>query len=305
MNSNLKATILLLLTTVFWGGNFVIGKVVVQTIPPFIMAFFRWGIALVFLGALVYKEGLPSKLLIKKYWLEIGIMALSGISAFNTLVYFAVKYTTSVNAALVNALSPMVILILSTIVIKEKLGWFQGFGGLLSFLGVLTVISRGDLSVLLHWDFNLGDLLMIIAVILWGIYSILMKKVTAEISSIQVTSISAFIGWIALIPFALYEYIQVKPLHFNLVNISGLLYIGIFASFLAFLWWNKGVIQLGAGKAAVFLNLIPFFAALLSYLFLKDQLVHTQIIGGILIISGVMLANSNQWMKHFKQIERQ
>ena len=305
MSHQLKATILLLLTTLFWGGNFVIGKIVVQTIPPFIMAFIRWGIALIFLLPLFYKEGLPAKALIMKYWREILVMAFSGIFAFNTLVYFAVSYTTSVNAALVNALSPVVILILSTIFIKEKLGWFQGIGGAISFLGVLTVISRGDIAVLLHWNFNLGDLLMIIAVILWGIYSILMKKVTAEISSIQVTTISAFVGWLILIPFALMEYIQVKPLVFTATNTLGLLYIGIFASFLAFLWWNKGVIQLGAGKAAVFLNLIPLFAALLSYLFLKESLVLTQVIGGILIISGVMLANSHQWMQHFKQIDRQ
>ena len=175
MDQNKKAILILLFTTAFWGGNFVVGKVVVGSVPPFVMSFARWSIALLLLIPLLYKKGWPELSQIRQHWKTIVVMAITGVFGFNTLVYFSVKYTTSVNAALVNALTPVVIVLLSTIFLAEKMNSKQIIGVFLSFLGVLVVVSKGSVQTFTSFNFNTGDIIMIVAVILWSIYSILMK----------------------------------------------------------------------------------------------------------------------------------
>lgn len=302
MDQKKKAIIYLLFTTAFWGGNFVIGRVVVQYLSPFMMSFGRWTIALSLLIPLMVKKGLPNREELIKHWKSILIMAITGVFGFNTLVYFAVKYTTSVNAALVNSLTPVVIVILSALFLAERLTARQLSGVFLSLIGVLVVISQGSLQTFFPLQLNLGDMIMVVAVFLWGIYSILMKKVTKTISSLTVTTLSAIIGWILLIPFAVWEFISADLIQLNLTSISGLFYIGIFASVLAFLGWNEGVIHLGPGKSSVFLNLIPVFAALFSFVFLHEGLSWYQLIGGFLVVMGVMMTMT---MQHISRQNRQ
>jgi len=300
MDKNKKAILFLIFTTLFWGGNFVVGKLVVSTVPPFVMAFIRWGIALIFLIPLLFRGGMPSKALLQKHWKSILTMSITGVFGFNTLVYFAVQYTTSVNASLVNALSPVIILILSSIILHERLNGIQLFGAIFSFIGVLIVVSHGTIQTFLQFQFNTGDILMVIAVILWAVYSIVMKKVTVHIPSLSIIAINALIGWLLIMPFAIWEWTQTELIRFDFTSSVGLLYIGIFASFLAFLWWNEGVIHLGPSKAGVFLNLIPVFAAILSPLILKEGLSSNQLIGGLIVIVGVFITNfdrSNLFLK--------
>ncbi len=297
MNKKQKAYIILLFTTAFWGGNFVFGKVVVATIPPFIMSFTRWTIALSLLIPLLYKIGWPEYKQIRGYLKYIFIMAITGVFGFNTLVYFSVKYTTSVNAALVNSLSPVAIVILSSIFLTEKLSFKQFIGIFISFTGVLVVISQGNFQTFQELHFNIGDLLMMIAVLLWAIYSIFMKKLTVHLKSITITTISAIFGWLLLAPFALWEIFHTSSIKFSGTSVAGLIYIGVFASVLAFLGWNEGVIHLGPGKSSVFLNLIPVFAAIFSFIFLQEKLLMHQIIGGIVVISGVLITNISSLKK--------
>lgn len=297
MDSKKKAMLFLLFTTSFWGGNFVVGKVVVNLVPPFIMSFSRWAVALVILIPLLNRVGWPKKELLIKHWKSLIVMGISGVFGFNSLVYFAVKHTTPVNAALVNGLTPIVIIILSTIFLADKLSLNQLLGILLSFVGVIIVISQGTIETLTDFQFNAGDLIMLIAVVLWGIYSILMKKLTVHMSSLAITTYSAIIGWTLLIPFAVWEYFSISSIQFNFTSITRLLYIGIFASVLAFLGWNEGVIHLGPSKASVFVNLIPVFAAIFSFIFLHEKLLLHQLLGGALVVMGVLTTNYRDLLK--------
>jgi len=291
MDPKKKALLFLVFTTAFWGGNFVVGKVVVQFIQPFMMSMSRWAIALSLLIPLLYRQGWPERKTWINHWKSFLFMGITGVFGFNTLVYFAVKYTTSVNAALVNSLTPVVIVILSGVFLSEKLTVKQLMGVFFSFVGVVIVVSQGDIGTFLQLQWNTGDMIMVIAVLFWGIYSILMKRVTVTIDSLTATTFSAIIGWLLLIPFAIWEVMQTNHLQWNITSITGLLYIGVFASVLAFLGWNEGVIQLGPGKASVFINLIPVFAAIFSFIFLHEGLSLYQLLGGGFVITGVLITN--------------
>lgn len=289
--NRITAFILLVTATALWGGNFVIGRGFVDTLPPFALALFRWIVAFFVLLPFGWKELKNNRSLWKEHRIAIFFMALTGIAMFNTLVYIAVHYTTSINASLINSSTPIMIMILSFLFLREKLSWQQISGIILSLIGVLWIISRGDLSTIISFSFNKGELWMLLAVATWAIYSILVKKYGGIFPQYGSFLLTIIIGIILLIPFAGYEYMGSATYTFNWFSILGVLYIGIFASIVAFLCWNKAVIHIGPGKAAPFLNLIPVFATIFAILFLHEKLILAQVVGGTLVILGVILSS--------------
>lgn len=280
--------ILLLLATVLWGGNFVIGKAVANTVPPFTLSFLRWCVALVVFLPIAWKPlKRDFKQIIKHYKIVI-ILGITGVASFNTLVYIGVHYTTSINASLMNMLTPVFIYLLSFIFLKEHLTRFQLIGTAISFIGVLLIISHGSLQSLVHFTFNKGDLIVIIAVVLWSIYSLLVKQYAKELPGQSTFFASIVVGIIILLPFFLYEQ-QTMPtaIDWNGLALFAVGYTGIFASIVAFLSWNTGVVRYGANRAGIYLNFIPVFAAVFAVLFLDETLFWSQIIGGVFVIAGV------------------
>lgn len=289
--NRLTVLFLLVTATALWGGNFVIGRSFVNTLPPFALALFRWIVAFFTLLPFGLKELKNNRKIWKEHRIALLFMALTGIAMFNTLVYIAVHYTTSINASLINSSTPIMIMILSVIFLREKLSWKQGIGIILSLIGVLFIISRGEWSQILSLTFNKGEMWMLLAVTTWAIYSILVKKFGGIFPQYGSFLYTIIVGIIMLIPFASYEYIKGATYIWNLHSVLGILYVGIFASIVAFLCWNKAVIHIGPGKAAPFLNLIPVFATVFAILFLNEQLMLTQVIGGALVIVGVFISS--------------
>ncbi|HSH26059.1 MAG TPA: DMT family transporter [Massilibacterium sp.] len=289
--NRLTVLFLLVTATALWGGNFVIGRSFVNTLPPFALALFRWIVAFFTLLPFGLKELKNNRKIWKEHRIALLFMALTGIAMFNTLVYIAVHYTTSINASLINSSTPIMIMILSVIFLREKLSWKQGIGIILSLIGVLFIISRGEWSQILSLTFNKGEMWMLLAVTTWAIYSILVKKFGGIFPQYGSFLYTIIVGIIMLIPFASYEYIKGATYIWNLHSVLGVLYVGIFASIVAFLCWNKAVIHIGPGKAAPFLNLIPVFATVFAILFLNEQLMLTQVIGGALVIVGVFISS--------------
>lgn len=289
--NRLTVLFLLVTATALWGGNFVIGRSFVNTLPPFALALFRWIVAFFTLLPFGLKELKNNQKIWKEHRIALLFMALTGIAMFNTLVYIAVHYTTSINASLINSSTPIMIMILSVIFLREKLSWKQGIGIILSLIGVLFIISRGEWSQILSLTFNKGEMWMLLAVTTWAIYSILVKKFGGIFPQYGSFLYTIIVGIIMLIPFASYEYIKGATYIWNLHSVLGVLYVGIFASIVAFLCWNKAVIHIGPGKAAPFLNLIPVFATVFAILFLNEQLMLTQVIGGALVIVGVFISS--------------
>lgn len=279
---------LLLIATILWGGNFVIGRAVANDLPPFTLAFLRWCVALIVFLPITYTALKRDWLQIKKHWIIVIILGFTGVASFNTLVYIALHYTTSINASLMNMLTPVIIYILSFIFLKEKLNRNQVIGTAFSFIGVMTIISNGSLKTLQHFTFNKGDLIVIIAVVLWSIYSLLVKQYAKELPGQSTFLISIVVGIVILLPFYIHESLTTTmAIHWSLTSISAVLYTGILASIVAFIAWNTGVIRWGANRAGIYLNFIPVFASIFAVLFIGETLLTSQLIGGLLVVLGV------------------
>lgn len=283
---------LLLLATLLWGGNFVIGRAVSSDIPPLTLAFLRWCIAFIIFLPIAYSSLKRDWHMLKAHWPIVLVLALTGVAAFNTLVYIGLHYTTSINASLMNSSTPIMIYILSFIFLKERLSKFQILGTALSLSGVLFIISGGSFANLLDFSFNKGDLIVVVAVFCWSIYSLLIKQYAGRLPGQSTFLMTIFLGTIMLLPFYVYETLALaEPIHWQLSTIAAIFYVGALASIVAFLSWNNGVVQLGANKASIYLNLIPVFASIFAVLFLGEQLHTFQIIGGLAVVAGVLLSS--------------
>lgn len=285
--------ILLIIATLLWGGNFVIGRAVTTDIQPITLAFFRWCTAFLVFLPISYKYIRKEWHLIKENFHIVIIMALTGVAAFNTLVYIGVHYTTSINASLMNSSTPIIIYILSFIFLKERLSKQQVIGTIFSISGVLFILSGGDIKTILSFQFNKGDLIVLIAVSCWAVYSLLVKQYASKLPSYSTFLVTIALGILMLLPFTLWEMTTSNTsTDWNVSTVSAILYVGVLASIVAFLSWNKGVIALGANQASIFLNFIPLFATLFAVIFIGETLHFAQILGGIAVIFGTIIANS-------------
>ncbi|MGM9944737.1 MAG: DMT family transporter [Lysinibacillus sp.] len=284
--------LLLVLATLLWGGNFVIGRAVAGDIPPITLAFLRWCVAFIVFLPIAYSRVKREWHMIKENWPAVIVMAITGVACFNTLVYIGVYYTTSINASLMNSSTPIIIYILSFIFLKERLSKFQLIGTALSLAGVAFILSKGSLEMLLSFSFNKGDLIVLIAVFCWGVYSLLVKQYAGRLPGYSTFLVTIALGAIMLLPFTIYELMTTSvEIVWSPSTIGAIFYVGIIASIVAFLSWNNGVVALGANKASIYLNFIPLFAAIFAVLFLGEDLLITQVIGGLAVICGVILAN--------------
>jgi drug/metabolite transporter (DMT)-like permease len=292
---------LLVLATLFWGSNFVFGRVIVQTVPPFHLSLTRWVIGFFFFLPFAWQEWKLHRGLMLKHWKTLFWLALTGVAGFNSLLYVAVQYTSSINASLVNATAPLLIVILSVLFLGEKLVKLQYVGIIVSFIGVVWVFTKGELQNILSLSFNKGDLFVIIAVISWSVYSILMKKKGVMLPKKATFLSTIALGIIILFPFLLWEEYLGRTYAFEqytTTNWLGIVYLAIFPSVISFLCWNEGVIQVGPGKSSNFLHLIVLFAGLLAII-VGEMYTLNQFIGGILILTGVIFASNPQHLKKF------
>ena len=281
---------LLVFATLLWGGNFVIGRAVAGDIPPITLAFLRWIVAFIIFFPIAYSRTKKEWPMLIKHFGAVLILALTGVATFNTLVYIGLHYTTSINASLMNSSTPIIIYILSFIFLKERLTKFQLFGTLLSLAGVLFIISGGSMESLLAFSFNKGDLIVLVAVICWSVYSLLIKKYAGKLPGYSTFLVTIALGALMLLPFTGYELLTTsQAITWGASTIGAIFYVGIIASIVAFLSWNTGVVALGANKAGIYLNFIPVFATIFAVLFLDEQLLMAQIIGGIAVIAGVFI----------------
>lgn len=284
--------VLLILATVLWGGNFVIGRAVTGDIPPFTLSFLRWCLAFLVFFPIAYNQVKRDWQKLKDHWKVVLTLSLTGITAFNTLVYIAVFSTTSINASLMNSTTPIFIYILSYIFLKERLSRFQIIGTVISLIGVLFILLGGSIESILQFNLNKGDLIVLLAVFCWSIYSLLVKQYSNRLPGLSTFLVTIAIGAVFLLPFSAYEMITLEePIIWTPKVLGAIFYVGTLASIVAFLSWNKGVIQIGANRASVFLNLIPVFATVFAIIFLGERPIMAQMIGGLAVVGGVILTN--------------
>lgn len=289
---NIPAPFLLIIATILWGGNFVIGRAVANDIAPITLAFYRWCVALLVLAPIAYKSWRQYLQTFRTHWKIVLLLSLTGVAGFNTLVYIGLHDTTSINASLMNSSTPIIIYVLAFFLLRERLTRYQLIGTFISLTGVLFILTGGSLESLRAFHFNKGDLIVLVAIVCWSVYSLLIKQYAGILPGLATFFMTIIVGIVLLLPFFVYETMTVaQTMTWNAASISAIIYVGSLASVVAFLSWNKGVVKLGASRASIYLNFIPVFSALFAVLFIGESLHLFQIIGGLAVVAGVFITN--------------
>lgn len=281
---------LMLVTSLLWGGNFVVAKTLVAHASPMTLTLVRWLIAVIVLLPLVWwkeKRLVPAKAAL----VPLFLMGITGVALFNIFQFLALERTTSTNAGLISTMNTMSIALFSFAFLKEKINGWQLLAMVLSLIGVFLVLSKGDWQLLWHFQLNTGDLWMVAAVCVWGLYSVCSKWAMQTTSPLMATLYAGLFGVLILVPFTITDFT------FSEIDSSfilSLLYTGVISTVVCMVFWNIGVQQLGATTSGIFLNFNPIFTALLAFLFIGEQLSWLQGIGGIIVILGCYL------FTHFK-----
>ena len=283
---------MLILATLFWAGNFIVGKVAfVENIPPMSLVFFRWSLVWLILLPFTYKDILRFKRIIFKNLPLLFFLALMSVGLFNSFTYLALVYTQVINASLFNTAIPAMIILLCFIFKIENTNRFQIMGLILSVIGILSIITKLDLHILLSLNFNKGDIIMIGGVISWGLYSSFLKKKKFDLPLLTLVHILCTFGLLFILPQFLFELSQGKVIRFDINLGYILIYLALFPSIGSYYCWAGAVSIIGANRAGIFLSLIPLFSTILAIAFFNEKFYFFHFIGSVLIVLGLFLSN--------------
>ncbi len=273
-----------------WGSNFIVGKHLVASLPPFALTTGRFTVALLCLLPLYLYNRIkhPPGKIRGSTWFLLFFLGLTGVFAFNTLLYAGLRHTSPVNATLINALNPTLTVLMSLLILGEKAPRRQVLALVFSFAGVAWIALQGQPARLVSLAFNPGDLVILFGTLVWAVYSVGVKKAVTTVSPLAATTLSIFLGLLLLFPATYIEltHYPVSPLTWE--TVLALIYLGVFPSVIGFWLWNRGIGQVGPGKAAMFYNLIPPFTAVMNYLFLSEVPKAYHVAGGFLVLWGVI-----------------
>jgi drug/metabolite transporter (DMT)-like permease len=276
------------LATLTWSTNMVLGRWLRNDIGPLTLAAARFLFASLLFAALLQRRTPEERRLGGDRWLLLG-MALSGVVIFAPTLYLGLRFTTAVNATLINGLGPLITGLLAALLIREPMSGRQVAGAIVGLIGVVSLISGGSLTPWQAVRGGVGDLIVLGAVALWGLYSVLGRQVMHRRSALSATAFSAFLGLPLLLLAAAWE-MQSFPVDARPQLILAILYIGAAPTVVGFLAWNAGVRRLGPSGAMVFYNTLPLYGALLGHLFLGESIGPAHLLGGTLIIGGGLWA---------------
>jgi drug/metabolite transporter (DMT)-like permease len=281
---------LLTIAPLCWAGNVVVARGIVDTFPPVSLAFWRWSIATLILLPFARQQAMHDWKTALSHWKILVLLSITGISVFNTLLYMSVQTTTAINAALIQTIMPAVIIVFSRLIFREKIRLVQTVGLVVSMVGALVVIMRGQLSNVLQLAFVQGDLLMFLAIFFYALYSVFLKKRPAMHPLSFLFYIMAM-GSLGLLPIYLWECINRCPPGVEATFVFSILYFALFPSLIAYYCWNKGVALIGANRAGLFINLIPVFASFMAVTWLHESLELFHFAGLMLVFAGMVLFN--------------
>ncbi len=283
---------LLALANLFWSGNWIAGRALREAFEPASLNFWRWTVATLVLAPFAL-PGLRGKLpLLRQHAGILLLLALTGVAVFQTLVYLGLRSTTAVNAVLLNSSLPMFMLLCSWAIERERASARQVAGMLISLAGIGVILSRGDAQALLKLELHAGDAWILLAMPVWGIYSVLLKRRPAALGAIEFLFVISLAGTLLLAPVAAIQTLR-APLQLpSLPQALGVLYMGLAASVFAFICWNRGVAVVGANAAGFTVHLLPAFGTVLAILFLGEAFAGFHAAGIATILAGVLLATS-------------
>lgn len=289
---------LAVLATIIWSGNFVISRAVNQEIPPVSLAFYRWALATVLIAPLAYKKFSEQKQIVLQNWKYLFWVSLSGITLFNTFVYVAGHYTSAINMALIGTTSsPIFATVMAIIFLKERLNIFRITGMLICIAGIILLLSQGSWEKLASFTFSTGDLWILAGALAFAVYNILVRKKPSGITPVNFLFVIFFLGTLLLLPAYIIELNLTPAVQWNGHIIGSVIYLGLGTSVIAFLCWNAALQKLGTGTTVLFGNLVPIFSTLEAVWLLGEKITDIHIISGLLVIGGLILANTMQRKK--------
>ena len=290
--SNFLAYIFLLLTVTFWAGNFIVGKFAsIYQVPPFSLNFYRWFCAWLILAPFTIPEIIKKKEYIVNNYKLFIILGITSITIFNSIVYYSLNFTQVISGVLMISTIPVMIMFFSSILKIEKTNVFQIIGVILSFLGVIIIITKANFEILKNLDFNKGDITMVVAMFSWALYSTLLKRQKYELTQISLLQVVITFGLIFLIPVYFIEYQVGFRINLDKPFILILSYVVLLPGLASFILWIKGISMIGANRSGVFLHLMPIFSAIMAMIFFNEKFMFYHILGACFIVTGILLSN--------------
>ena len=294
MSNSLKAAIFLCFASLFWSGNFVVGRLasIESLVSPLSLGFYRWVIAFIILTPFCLSKALKELPFLKKQPGIVFLIILTGPTLFNTLVYVGLTSTTVINALLIISTTPMLIILFNRLIYNTETNFYQMLGIVISLIGVSYVIAKGNYQNIFKSDFYTGDLFILLAVTSWALYSIFLKKNETGVSGFSFLYISFGLTVILLFPVYLYDVFSLgNILQINKQSLLVIGYTGIFPSIFSYICWNTGVALIGANRSGPFLHLMPIFGGILAFLIFQETLHIYHYAGIVSVIVGIIIAN--------------
>ena len=281
---------LLTLAALFWTGNWVVGRLLADLVPPSALTFWRWTIAVVLLLPFVGARLWAARGLLVREWRPIVALGLLGGGLHNVLQYWGLQYTLATNGAIFNATTPVLIIVLGTLVFREPFPRRAAAGALIALAGALALITRLDFGMLLSVGPNRGDLLILISMVMLSGYTVGLRRRPAGLDALSFLACFAIVALVPVgIGYAL-EHAAGQRIVLNTTSVAGMLYIAVFPALLAYLFWDIGVRAVGAARAGVFMYLMPVFGSILGMTFLGERFELYHAVGMGLILAGVAIA---------------
>ena len=282
--------LLLSITALCWAGNAIVGRLAAGHIPPVTLSFLRWSLAFLIILPFAWKHLVRDWQAIRGRLGTMVVLSVTGISAFNTMQYWALEHTQALNTLLLQSAAPLFVAIWSLLLLGIRLTLGQAGGLVVSLTGVLVILLQGDLTTLKNIEFNIGDIIFVTALAIFGLYSTLSFK-RPQIHGLSFVGFTFGCGAAALIPLLIWELATRPVLQFNAANLLTLFYVSVFPSTLAYLCFNRGVHLIGANRAAAFFHVVPVFGAAMAIVFLGEQPRLFHVTGFALVLAGVFVAS--------------
>jgi drug/metabolite transporter (DMT)-like permease len=281
--------LLLSLTSLFWAGNTVLGRFIVGHVPPITLSFIRWGGAFLILLPFAMRPLKRDWPTIRSHWGLLTLLALTGFSAYNTMAYYGLQFTTAINGLLLQSIGPLFVALWTFALFGDRLTFRQAGGICVSLSGVIVIICHGSLAILLGIAFNRGDVWFVIALVFYGFYmAMLRKRPKIHPLSFLVTGMGG--GAVFLIPLVVLEVMTGRMMVFDAESLLSFAFICIFPSLLGYLFLNRGIELIGANRAAPFIHLVPVFGSVLAIVLLGERFELYHAVGYGLVFTGITTA---------------
>jgi drug/metabolite transporter (DMT)-like permease len=283
--------LLLTLTPFFWSCNWIVGRALHADVPPMAMTFFRWFFALLILAPFALPHVRRDWPVVRRHWRIMLLLGAVGIGTHNALAYLGLHYTTATNGVILNSFIPVMIVAISWIFLRERLSFAQLGGVAISLAGVLAILSGGSLETLAAFRLNAGDLLVILSMAMWSIYTICLRWRPGGLSMLSFLFVIAAIGDLCMLPLWLAEMAAGRHVEWTPAVLLALASVALFSSVLAYIFWNRGVAEVGANVAGLFVHLMPVYGVLLAWVFLGERLAAYHLAGIALILTGIAITS--------------